>query len=245
MARPKVKAGSGRGNRVRGFRGVPAERMREAAVSCVAAGVAESVAAPSVEAIRAHIIAQTCPFCGAGPFKMLPVHTNKAHGVDKWELREMAGFATSDALCSPEALAAMSAAYDPQRGAQARAVAAGRTRRPQRWTKAGRERVGNNIAEWVQQHPDEAEAARSRALRAAHAPAARRKQGQSLAQWHEENPKPAEQVAAFRERMQTPEAATRRRAALDARLQGHGTVACYKRGCRCEPCRDAKRRSRK
>lgn len=30
---------------------------------------------------------------------------------------------------------------------------------------------------------------------------------------------------------------------MTRQLKGHGTIACYDRGCRCEPCRAAKRQS--
>lgn len=67
-----------------------------------AAGVFGAVVAPSQDAMRAAIESQTCPWCGAGPYKMLASHTNKSHGVDKKELREMAGYTARVSICSPE-----------------------------------------------------------------------------------------------------------------------------------------------
>lgn len=87
-------------------------------------------------AIRAHIAAQTCPWCGAGPFKMLPVHTAKRHGVDKWALRDLAGLSTRDPLSSAETRSAMAASYDRDRGAAVRTLTYQRA--PRRWTEAGR-----------------------------------------------------------------------------------------------------------
>lgn len=55
------------------------------------AGVAYSVTPPSLERMRAAIESETCPFCGAGPYLNLGLHTNRNHGVSAAELREMAG----------------------------------------------------------------------------------------------------------------------------------------------------------
>jgi hypothetical protein len=67
-----------------------------------AAGTFGAVVAPSEEALRSAIEAQTCPWCGAGPFKVLAAHTNKAHGVDRSELRRLAGLNSGASICSPE-----------------------------------------------------------------------------------------------------------------------------------------------
>lgn len=56
----------------------------------------------SREKIRANIEAGKCPFCEAGPFKLLARHTNVQHGVDAFELREMAGMFKYQSLTSPE-----------------------------------------------------------------------------------------------------------------------------------------------
>jgi hypothetical protein len=70
------------------------------------AGTAGRVAAPSQEAVRLHIEAQTCPWCSAGPFKILATHTHRAHGVDRHELRELAGLLKGARICAPEISAA-------------------------------------------------------------------------------------------------------------------------------------------
>ena len=125
-----------------------------------AAGTYGAVIAPSQEAIRQAIESQVCPWCGAGPFKMLPVHTNKAHAIDKWELRDLAGLSSQDALCAPEARAAMSAAYDKERGAAIRAARASTVYRKPRRTRAGLERNKESLRAWEEANPEKAQAQR-------------------------------------------------------------------------------------
>lgn len=70
--------------------------------SDTASGTYGAVVAPSKEALRAAIESQTCPWCGRGPFKMLAMHTNREHGIDRVELRDMAGIPRSGSICSAE-----------------------------------------------------------------------------------------------------------------------------------------------
>jgi hypothetical protein len=62
------------------------------------AGVAGRVLPPSVEATRRAVMAGICPFCGRGPFQVLAGHTQKLHGVDRFELRELADLTYSASL---------------------------------------------------------------------------------------------------------------------------------------------------
>lgn len=57
---------------------------------------------PTREQIRAGIEAQVCPWCGAGPFKILAGHTTRLHGVDRNQLRDLAGVFYSTPVCAPE-----------------------------------------------------------------------------------------------------------------------------------------------
>lgn len=66
------------------------------------AGTAFAVSAPSEKAFRANVEAGICPFCGQGPYKALAIHTGKAHAVDRFQLREMAGLPYSASITSPE-----------------------------------------------------------------------------------------------------------------------------------------------
>jgi predicted nucleic acid-binding Zn ribbon protein len=66
------------------------------------AGVFGRVVPPSAAATRRAVEAGICPFCGRGPFILLAGHTNRAHAVDRWELRELAGLAYSTSILAPE-----------------------------------------------------------------------------------------------------------------------------------------------
>ena len=52
--------------------------------------------------VRAAIEAQTCPFCGKGPFIIVAGHTQRAHGIDRYELRDLAGLYYSTSITPPE-----------------------------------------------------------------------------------------------------------------------------------------------
>lgn len=166
MATPKTRRGPGKKEQRKGFRKVPVERLREqAALESPAAGTAEPKTPPSEEAMRRAIEAQMCPFCGAGPWKALPIHTSKAHGVDKWELRERAGLTTRDPLCSPEVLKDWAERAKKNDNVAAATAASRQARRPQRWTSVGKGKLVQSLREWEQANPEEASAARVRAAR--------------------------------------------------------------------------------
>lgn len=206
------------------------------------AGVSISYVPPSAEAVRAAIAEGKCPFCGSGPWKMLPVHTNKAHGVDKWELREMAQLSTNDPLCSNESREKMREAALRNPGAVERATEAARRARPnRRTTAAGRERNTATITAWMQDNPEQAREAQLRAA-ASVTPEGRARQREAAIRWGREHRRSDDYRRAFAERMHSPEVAAKRAAARP--LQPCGTVASYKRGCRCEACSGAKRASR-
>ncbi len=229
----------------RGYRGVPSERLRAQELARRSpAGVFGHVAPLSREAMLSAIESQICPWCGKGPFKMLPVHTSKIHGVDKWEFRELAGLTSQQVLIADETRQAMREAAlknDPQSTAQrARAGAAAKSgRRTQRWTTAGLAKNAATLAAWEMNNPEKARQARINAGRSV-TPEGRARQAEATRALHAAHPERAER---FRERMQDQEIATRRKAAIAAAfvLPEHGTVARYKHRCRCESCREAKR----
>ena len=74
-------------------------RAESGALAHGTASLQETVTSPSQEALRRAIESNTCPFCGAGPYKSLGAHSHKAHGVSAAELREMSGLKT---ICSDE-----------------------------------------------------------------------------------------------------------------------------------------------
>lgn len=52
--------------------------------------------------IRQFIAAATCPYCGAGPFTSLSGHTNRAHGIDRHDLRVAAHIPESQPISSAD-----------------------------------------------------------------------------------------------------------------------------------------------
>lgn len=58
--------------------------------------------APMAEAIREAIEAGKCPWCGRGPFQLLALHVNHKHGIDRVELRDLAGVTMNTSICAPE-----------------------------------------------------------------------------------------------------------------------------------------------
>lgn len=64
-------------------------------------GQANPVVAPSQDAIRESIESGICPWCGRGPYKMLAGHVNGQHGIDRFELRELAGLTRHVSICDP------------------------------------------------------------------------------------------------------------------------------------------------
>ncbi|MFF0597871.1 hypothetical protein [Streptomyces antibioticus] len=146
MPTPKPKRlGDPNRFKVKGFRGATAEALRAAAMNGkTPAGQTERAVSYEPEAVQAAIKAQLCPICGRGPYKVVAVHTNKIHGIDKWELREMAGLTTQDTICAPEH--SSRARDNAMRNKLHEKPSRSRNgRRPQRWTSAGREKNRNTI----------------------------------------------------------------------------------------------------
>lgn len=81
--------------------GADYRKRSEAAKGDTDAGSATPVQPLSPEAIRRAVEAQLCPWCGAGPYKVMAAHTNQQHGVSGPELRRLAGFNQSASICSP------------------------------------------------------------------------------------------------------------------------------------------------
>jgi hypothetical protein len=64
------------------------------------AGQHEQVVFPSPEAVKEAVLAGICPCCGKGPFVLLARHTHAQHGIDKRQLRDLAGLAYTDSITS-------------------------------------------------------------------------------------------------------------------------------------------------
>lgn len=63
--------------------------------------VQDRTVAPTQAEARRAIMNGECPFCGK-PFKNIAAHTTRTHGVDKFELKEIAGIPKSRSACSVE-----------------------------------------------------------------------------------------------------------------------------------------------
>lgn len=104
------------------------------------AGQHEQVVFPSQEKVKEAVLSGICPCCGAGPFRLLARHTHAQHGIDKKELRDLAGMAYRDSITPPEM-------RERRRGITLELIAAGRLcpprgveRRAAVVSKAGKER---------------------------------------------------------------------------------------------------------
>jgi hypothetical protein len=83
----------------RSYRGQRESTLRsERLLRRAPAGVAGRVLPPSVEATRRAVLAGICPFCGRGPYQVLAGHTQEVHGVDRFELRELADLTYSTSI---------------------------------------------------------------------------------------------------------------------------------------------------
>lgn len=190
---------------------------------------------PDRDAIRRGIEAQLCPWCGKGPYAMLAVHTNKIHDVDKWMLRELAGLTTRDPLCAPEVSEKMAEA-NRQNPHLEKMHAVAKTRGPKRWTSAGIEKNKTTIVEWTKANPDahrEASSTGSQHL------TAEGKERRSAAARAAGLARAAELRVLAPQWMQTPEAQAKRAETRAKNARPCGTRAAYRRGCRCDKCREA------
>ena len=82
--------------------GEPVRRLRDKGLLIRGpSGEADAHAAPSEHAWRECVLAGICPICNRGPYVVLAGHTVKKHAIDRFELRERAGFCYSDTICDP------------------------------------------------------------------------------------------------------------------------------------------------
>jgi len=192
------------------------------------------------DVVRLHIKACICPFCGSGPFKSVSGHTNRAHGIDRHELRTWAGMLGNQSIASPEtACAARERALLNNSGrivAEYSHAKAGKPRgSSETLSHLARAAMGANMAKYNASLTSEQRSERARALSVGQSLASRAKQGASLKAWHLLNPKSPERLALDVERLHSPAAREKAAAASSARKHGHGTVAKYNHGgCRCD-----------
>lgn len=150
MPKPKLKKmGNPNNQGVDGFRGVSAEVLRAKRLAKnTPAGQADANRPVSYDpaAVRAAIEAQICPLCGAGPYKVVATHVSQKHGVDRRELRDMAGLRLIDSICSAES--SRKARDNALRNETAKAAieASRGKRKPRKWTQAGLARMAEGSA---------------------------------------------------------------------------------------------------
>lgn len=156
----------------KGHNGATEDRLREVRLlQKTPAGQAGRLAAPSPESLRQFIAAETCPWCGRGPYKSLAIHTNSAHGVSADELREMAGFVKTQPLCSADLSERYremgkgkrlpESAYDPEKhkkrsfskaGLEVQRQKLDKARSPEQRRRAGEAIAKKTLAEYADKH---------------------------------------------------------------------------------------------
>jgi hypothetical protein len=182
---------------------------------------------------RDMLVRQMCPLCGEGPWKSPLNHVARKHGVDRHAMRDACHLTTNAVVAAPE-LSAKFREIGKRRDMTAITEAGRQPRRKYRMTTAGKRALAENLADVT---PEQSKAA----LVHAKSPEAQAKRSATLrAKWEAATPEErgawGARVGGDRDHMDRMRSARR--------LQPCGTVAAYKRGCRCDACRDAKRASR-
>lgn len=193
----------------------------------------------TAEEARASLRRQMCPVCGEGPWKSPLLHVAKKHGIDSRSMRETCGITSVEVVADPE-LSEQCA--ERARAADATALIAASRRGPRggyRTTAAGRAAMAANLAGVPRS------ASRDN-LALAMTPEARAKQSATLRAKFAAMTSEERKALLNHAPIASEEQSRRSRLGWERRgLQSCGTIAAYKRGCRCEPCRDAKRASRR
>lgn len=194
----------------------------------------------TVEQAREMLTRQVCPACGEGPWKSPLNHASRKHGIDRFTMRDICGLTVTESVVDPE-LSARFAANSLTRD-MSTVNRKGKPRKKQRWTKAGRARNTETIRR--ENTKPEAAGRRAEALALAHTPEALARRKESMRKfWGGLSPEERAQRTAHLDK--SPERMAAMREARQLKLQPCGTVASYKRGCRCDACREAKRASRR
>lgn len=104
MARPKRRYGNPSGKTVDAYRGVSAEALRAKRLAeKTPEGQKDEDRLVSYDPsdVRRAIEAGLCPFCGAGPYSVIAQHVSVKHGIDRRELRDLAGLTYGAVICDP------------------------------------------------------------------------------------------------------------------------------------------------
>jgi len=202
---------------------------------------------PSMEKIRAAIENCVCPFCGRGPFKSTAKHVQAVHNIDRHQLRELAGMTTNESLAAPEYSAKMRSIAKENNSIASAAGYVESIRgksRTMKMTVAGSAKIAATVRASNERLTPEERSARQSMLARSQSAESRAKQAASLAARHKESPMTAETKEKVLAALHGPEATKNRAIAAAKRRLPCGTAAAYNRGCRCEPCRAAKRATR-
>lgn len=198
---------------------------------------------------RKAIETQICPECGKGPYKSLPMHMYRAHDIDRFEFRNRAEVSQNTSITSPE-LSAQARERAIKRDAGKHVLKysksiKGKTGIKRDIPEHSLKRVTQNIKEYRESMSDDEY--REHAIRASRSRTEEhyRKHSEAMKEWHKNNPMSDEHKAKLRAAAHSPATKAKRDDANRRRRQPCGTVAAYKRGCRCEPCRSAKKEYRK
>lgn len=122
--------------------------------------IQDRIVSPSEAEMQRAISNGQCPFCGKS-FKNIAVHTNRTHGIDRYELKELAGIPKSNPVCTPEYSSALSdyAKSNPDRD-RIQKMRAARTERPRSYSRAGKRVNMAKIEKMREAMPDPAELGR-------------------------------------------------------------------------------------
>lgn len=188
---------------------------------------------------------QMCPACGRGPWMSPLTHAAKKHGIDRHTMRDVCGVTTVESVVEPELSERI---RERGKARDMSEVARSGPRKKYRTTAAGRAATSGNLRRW-EEESGEAETSRQRlaAAAASKLPEAVARQAEALQrQWAALTPEQRRaRSAPLTQSTSAPEVQrARAMARWEGRRQPCGTVAAYKRGCRCDDCREAKRESR-
>lgn len=168
----------------------------------------------TVEVIREFISAGVCWLCSAGPFRSLAQHTNKAHGIDRHEIRSLARLSSHDSVASAELSERMrELAFERGLGDIGReAVRAGQTPRGARHTQESRALIAEKTRARMSSLPESERRDLGKKLSQAVTPEGRRRQAERMRELHASGVY-SHLAPGFVERMQTAEVKAKRASA--------------------------------
>jgi predicted nucleic acid-binding Zn ribbon protein len=139
-------------DRTKGFRGAYSTQLRQSALAEKTGS--GGYAAPPEEAMRRFIEAGICPWCEAGPFRVLALHVSQKHGIDRFQLRDLAGLTYSASICDPQLSADIAARMRAPENLER--LHRGRTNGPRRISEVAKKQNYEKLRRWNEEvGPDE------------------------------------------------------------------------------------------